>query len=169
VALALSTASVLAQTPSLEYAVKATYLYKFIPFVDWPPGSFSAPDAPVNLCIIGHDPFGDLLDRAIAGVTVGGHPIALRRLPVARRDEGCHVMFLGGSDAQSIPEALAAVRGAPVLTITDSADSGDASGIVNFVLADNRVRFQIDERAAAENRLGMNAKLLSLATSVRRR
>src|SRR5689334_7477550 len=49
-----------AQRPSLEYQVKAAYLAKFVPFVEWPPAAL-APGAPVNLCVAGDDPFGPAL------------------------------------------------------------------------------------------------------------
>ena len=32
-----------AQDRTLEYSVKATYLYKFIPFIAWPVNAFASP------------------------------------------------------------------------------------------------------------------------------
>lgn len=52
-----------------------------------------------------------------------------------------------------------------MLTVTDQAEG--AGGIVNFVLRENRVRFTIDPRAAAENGLAISSKLLSLALDAR--
>ena len=62
-----------------EYAVKAAYLYKFAAFVEWPKSSFSQPDSPLNVCIVGFDPFGAYLDRAIAGQRIGERPVVARR------------------------------------------------------------------------------------------
>jgi hypothetical protein len=39
--------------------------------------------------------------------------------------------------------------------------------MINFIVADNRVRFEIDEAAARRNGLQISSKLLSLAASVR--
>jgi hypothetical protein len=158
-----------AQGPTLEYAIKATYLYKFIPFVEWPAGAFASPESAFNICVVGDDPFGDILDRALAGVKIGDRPVTSKRLAVADRAAGCHVMFIGGSTDQPVAAALAAVEGAPILTVTDSAPNRDSSGTVNFVVADNKVRFEIDQRAAAANGLAVSAKLLSLAINVTRR
>ena len=41
---------------SLEYSVKATFLYKFASFVEWPAGTFSSDAAPFYLCVVGADP-----------------------------------------------------------------------------------------------------------------
>ena len=158
-----------ARGSSLEYAVKATYLYKFAPFVDWPPGAFASPSSAVNLCVIGDDPFGDILDRAVRGQEVGDRPIAVRRLRTVDQNSGCHIMYVTGSDRQSVTEALDAVRGTPVLTITNSASRAGAQGVIHFVIVGNRVRFEIDDQAAARNGITISSKLLSLAVSVRRR
>jgi hypothetical protein len=153
----------------LEYAVKATYLYKFPPFVEWPDEDLDSPSRAFDLCVVGDDPFGNILDRAVRGQQIGGRPIELRRLRTASRDSRCHLMYIAGSAAQSVAEALDAVRGTPVLTVTDAAQDPGAKGIVHFVIRENRVRFEIDDRAAAENGLLISSKVLSLAVSVRPR
>jgi hypothetical protein len=78
-------------------------------------------------------------------------------------------MFIAGSADQSVMDALAAVQGTPTLTITDAARRPGAKGIVHFVVRENRVRFEIDDKTAAENRLAISSKVLSLALAVRPR
>jgi len=165
-ALALSPAVVpsVRSQETLESAVKATYLYKFAPFIDWP--AVSTPGTPLALCVIGADPFGAVLDRVVTGQTVAGRPIVVRRLAKAAADSPCQIAFIGGSRAQSVKEALAALHTAPVLTVTDGATT---PGMVDFVPSGGRVRFQVDDQAAADSGLRISSKLLSLATSVRPR
>lgn len=151
-----------------EYAIKAAYLYKFAAFVDWPPSSFAGVDSPLKLCVVGYDPFGAQLDRAVAGQRIGDHPIVARRLERAHPDAGCHVAYIGGSKAESVADGLISLRGSPTLTVTDQA-MGSARGAIHFVLKDQRVRFHIDDAAADENRLSISSKLLRLALSVRPR
>jgi hypothetical protein len=78
-------------------------------------------------------------------------------------------MFIGGSQQQSIAEALAVVRGTPVLTVTDVSRPDAANGIIAFIIDNNRVRFDIDDRAAAENGILISSQLLNLARTVRPR
>lgn len=158
-----------AESDALEYAVKATYLYKFGSFIDWPDTAFKSPSSAVDLCVVGDDPFGKILDRAVSGQRIGVRPIVVHRLRAAGRGSGCHIMYIAGSDVQSVAEALDAVRGTPVLTITDSARDARAKGIVHFVIHENRVRFEIDDYAASVNGITISSKVLSLATSVRPR
>jgi len=154
-----------AQDRAMEYAVKATYLYKFAPFVEWPPRAFGSTSSPLQLCILGRDPFGATLDRAVNGQRVDGRLVAVRRLQRVGVASGCHILYLGGSSSQSAADALRAVRGSPILTVADS--HGEAGAIIRFVVTGNRVRFDIDTAAAAESGVTISSKLLSLATSLR--
>jgi hypothetical protein len=153
---------------ALEMAVKATYLYKFAPFVEWPAAAFASPTAPLMLCVVGNDPFGEMLDRAAWGARDGDHPVAVRRLRVVAGASGCHIVYAAGSAAQPVGDILAALRGRPVLTVAD-AGAQSAPAIIQFVTADNRLRFDIDAAAAAESGLVISSKLLSLAVHVRSR
>lgn len=146
---------------SLEYALKANYLYKFAPFVQWPDTAFPSADSPINVCVSGTDPFGAVLDQATAGQRIGGRPIAIKRIATIAPDSGCHIAFIGGSPDQTVAQGLDAIHGEPVLSVTDSNQS--SHGIVSFVIVDNHVRFEIDERAAAQNHIAISSKLLSLA------
>lgn len=154
----------IAANRSLEYAIKATFLYKFAPFVDWPASAFEQPNSPFVICIAGNAPIGAEIDKAAAGQRVGEHPVVVRRLTVVDGQTRCHVLFVAGSPEQSAQDALAAVKGSATLTVTDVAPAG---AVVQFVIVDDRVNFNIDTVAAADNHLVVSSKLLALAHVVR--
>ena len=159
-------APVLAQNNAMELAIKATYLYKFPPFVEWPPGALP-PGGYFTICIVGDDPFGAMLDQAVRGQQIKDRPVLIRRMATFNADAGCLMVYATGSAVQPVPAILAALRGRPVLSVTDNQPEGQPRGILNFVIADNRVRFEIDDAAAAEFGLVISSKLLSSATRVR--
>lgn len=166
-ALAATTATASAQD-SLEFPVKAAFLTKFGGFVEWPASAFASTAAPLVLCVLGDDPFGPAIDRAASAQPVSGHPIAVRRLKAVRGDSGCHILYIAPSEAARAQQAIDAVRGTPVLTVTD-ARPGGAPAIISFVIREERVRFDIDDEAAMHNGLVISSKLLGLALSVKPR
>jgi hypothetical protein len=97
-----------------------------------------------------------------------GRPIVVRRLPAFDPGAGCMIVFAAGSAAQ-LHDTLAAVRGSPALSVTDVEQDAPDKGIINFVIADNRVRFEIDDKAAAQAGFTISSKLLSLAINIRPR
>ncbi|HXS73990.1 MAG TPA: YfiR family protein [Rhodanobacteraceae bacterium] len=173
IALALACASgeILAQPMpsniSLEYAVKATYLYKLAPFVNWPPTTFTAANVPFEICVVGEDPFNDFLEKAVTGQHFGTHPFAVRKLDTLTPGTDCQIVFISHLSSQSISDALQAVNGEPVMTVTDSGATPDDGGIMHFVIEQGRVRFEIDTAAAGRNHLTISSKLLNLAVVVR--
>lgn len=152
----------------LELAVKATYLPKFMAYVQWPPAAISPGNEPIQLCVIGSDPFGSRLEQAVAGQQVDQHPVVLRRLKTTEGARNCRLAFVGGSKAQSAAAALKALHGTPVLTVTD-ARLGPTRGMVHFELSGGRVRFHIDDAGAASSDIEISSRLLDLALTVQPR
>lgn len=153
----------------LDLAVKATYLPKFAPYVSWPPSAFASPGDPLQICVVGTDPFGQILDQAVAGQQANGRAIAVRRLDRIGRGSGCNIAYLGGSTQQPTSEALRVLQGSRVLTVTDAARDSRARGIVHFEVRARRVRFHINDRLAAAGEIDISSKLLDLALTVKPR
>jgi hypothetical protein len=151
-----------AQSGGLEYAIKANFLYKFGPFVDWPPRAFPTAASPFNVCVFGDEPFHQALDDAVRGQAVTGHPVVVRRLRVVPAEPDCQVLYVGRSKTQKPAEVLEALRHSPVLTVTDESQ-GVGGGLIHFVLRGGRVRFGIDADAARVSGLKISSKLMALA------
>lgn len=164
-ALALLCAAPAAAQPS-EVAVKAAFLTKFPAYVDWPASLRLAPNAPITLCVVGGDPFGRTIEEAVRGQQIDRHPLVLKRMTNAAGADGCQVAFVDGTAAHSTADLLHALQGKPVLTVTDGHD-GPERGMIHFVVDGGRVRFHIDQAAAESSGLGLSARLLAIALSVR--
>lgn len=164
-ALFASAAAGHAEAGAPESALKATYLYKFAPFVAWPASAFSSPSSPFHLCVLGDDPFSVILEQAVRGQYVDEHPMMVRRIRTVE-STGCHILYLGEGAGRPVADALRNLRGAPILTVCDQT-LGVRGAIIQFVVRNGRVRFDIDADAAAASGVTISSKLLSLATSAR--
>ena len=153
------------QDLTLEYAIEATYLLNLSPFVTWPNAAAEFPGGAFILCVVGGDPFGGLLDRVVSDQRVDNHPIVIRRFAAVIGNPDCSVMYVTGP-VDEVAADLTAVREMPVLTVTDNATAPAATGIINFLIVDKRVRFDIDNGTAAADGLTISSKLLSLAMHV---
>jgi hypothetical protein len=167
-ALALTGGAAPARAQPTEDAVKAAFLPKFARYVSWPARIQLGRGAPFHLCVIGRDPFGFMLDRAAATEQIDGHGVAVRRLPTAAGAGACHIAFVRGAAPVETGRLLGALRGLPVLTITD-ARAGPQRGMIHFTIVSGRVRFFIDEAEAAARGLSISSRLLALAAGVRQR
>ena len=167
-ALALVIGAAVARAQPTEVAVKAAFLPRFARYVSWPAPAAPAAGAPFQLCVVGRDPFGPLLDQAAASELIDGHPVAVRRMASADRAAGCQLAFVEGTTPQDTMRMLLALRGQAILTVTD-ARAGPERGMIHFTIVAGRVRFFIDDAEAAGRGLSISSRLLALAAGVRER
>jgi YfiR/HmsC-like len=147
-----------------EYEVKAAFLFKFVSFVEWPK---DVPAIPVGICVLGQDPFGQELERVVKGKSINGRDFLIRRVKTADAAGDCHILFIGASESNRLPQILIRLRGVPVLTVGDLAGFCESGGTINLVVSDNRVQLEINPAAAERARLLVSSRLLSLARIVR--
>ena len=171
VAMVLTTTGALMSAPaeesrSPEYQVKAAFLYHFAKFVDWPPQAFARPDSPLIITVAGEDVFGGDLERIVKNKTINGHPLIVRHVNAVADLKPSHVLFISSSEQKRLPEILNAVRGESVLTVSETNDFLASGGMINFLIEENKVHFEINNEAAKRAGLKISAKLLALATRV---
>ena len=149
----------------LEYRLKAVFLLDFTKFIEWPPGSLGAPDAPFNICVLGNNPFGDELDQIVNGEVVYGRKILVQRIGREPAPGSCQILFVGSADdgAGNLTEP-----GRGVLTVGEGVEFVHRGGMIAFVVENRRVRFEIDQAVAERAGLKLSSKLLAVAKSVRR-
>jgi hypothetical protein len=149
----------------LEAAVKANYLYKFTPFVTWPASAFASATSPFTLCVLGPDPFGEVLDSVVRNQQVAGRPVVVRRLARPDSVQACQLVYLGAARGWGeAAEAAQAVARRPVLVVSEDSP-GAPAGIIRFVPFQGRVRFAVDAAAAQIAGLTISSKLLALAVT----
>jgi hypothetical protein len=145
-----------AQDVSVEYQVKAAYLFNFVKFVEWPTRPAIAP---IAICVAGRNPFGQVLSDTVRGETVNGRPLAARIILEPESD--CDVLFVPrGSPAMAY---LRAVSGLPTLTVGEEEDFIGLGGIISLRLEGTNVRFTINPDAAERSKLRISSRLLRLA------
>ncbi len=149
-----------------ETRIKAAFLYKFPSFVEWPAQAFPGPDAPFTIGVLAADALADELRQAVAGRTVNGRKIAVRQLRRGEQPAGVHVLYIGQVEGARVAEALKAVRGQAVLTVTETAEALALGSMITFVVADDKVRFDVALPPAEEGQLRISARLLAVARKV---
>lgn len=150
---------------SREYLIKAAIIYNLAKFTTWPTTAFADADAPVRLCVIGHDPFAAALE------SIDAKPIGDRRLNAVLIEDleyasACHILFISPSEKDRLAEILNAVANQPLLTVADMQDFALSGGIVGLTELDGRSRLRVNVAAADKAGLRLSSKLLRLAEVV---
>jgi hypothetical protein len=157
----------IAQQPKpQEYQVKAVYLYNFGKFVEWP----ATPNGEeiFTICILGRDPFGAVLDTTLAGEAINNRKLAPKRISSLRDAAGCRILFVSSSESARMKEILGSVEKSGVLTVSDAPNFTASGGMIQFLMRDNKVRFEVNLAAAEKAGLSFSSQLLKVATDIRK-
>jgi hypothetical protein len=176
-AVGLVIAAAVATTPSvaqpadegsvLERRVKAAFVFKFAAFVEWPPTALPADDAPIWIAVMGGEAMvQDLLEASGSSRTVEGRRVLAKQVAPGETLDGVHILFvrsealgqLGGSVADLKPDAM--------LIVTESQGALSHGSVVNFVLEEGKVRFDISLGAAERRGLRLSSRLITVARAV---
>lgn len=156
----------IAEESSLEYKIKAGYLYNFTKFVTWP--QINGPT--FNLCILGDDPFGTIIDP-IEKKTAFAHSIKVLRLSktnllgASKLPWGCQILYVSQTD--SYKTILEKIKISPTKTQTlivgEGEDFAAEGGMIGFVDRNGKIKLQVNLQSVKRTNLQISAKLLEIA------
>jgi hypothetical protein len=156
-----------ANEQSIEYKVKAAYLYNFSKFTDWPDDIAVAEHNIFTLCILGEDPFGSVI-APIKTKQVRKKPIKL--LYFSQMGPGinqCKILFISETEKNHTQSIFLALADSNILTVGESSKFAISGGMIGFIIKNGRVQFQINKQAARRAGLEFDPRLLKLGQVVR--
>jgi YfiR/HmsC-like len=153
-----------AQTYS-EDAVKAAFLYRFAGYVDWPAAALVEPQ--FTIAVLDAGGVAGELGRLLQNRRVQDRPAQVRSIKSIRELNNAQMLYVGASHREDLRRLIAGLSGRPVLVVTNEDDGLDAGSTVNFLLIDQRVRFEISVDAAQSAGLKVASELLAVALRVR--
>ena len=151
---------------NLEYKIKAGYLYNFTKFVTWP----QINDKTFNVCILGSDPFGALIDP-IEKKSAFARSIRIVRLNQAdfladsNLKTDCHILYVSGvNNPKMVFEKIhASPKKDETLVVGESEAFVAEGGMIGFVNRNGKIKLQINLQSVRQTGLRISAKLLEIA------
>lgn len=158
--LAVSWSMMLRADPVSEYEMKATYLFNFATFSEWP----DSERATFNLCTLGEEEVGKALLR-LDGRRLHGRRLVIARLTSLTALRNCQVLFVGEREVVNLPKIIAQLGEEPVLTVVDRPVS--ASVGIQMALEGRRLVFDVNVDQCRQAGVKPSSTLLRLARNVR--
>jgi hypothetical protein len=153
--------------PESEQAIKAAFLFKFLSYVEWPAGALRGTSAPIVLGVLGDDAMADTLRATVARRRIGQHPVEVRSVTEADALDGVHLLFIGGTESAALPRLAPEAQRRSVLLVTEFDHALEEGTVINLVVVDNRVRFEVSLEAAERSNLKLSSRMLAVAMWVR--
>jgi hypothetical protein len=157
-----------ADAPTLkQYELKAAYIYNFAKFTAWPPGSFTTPEDPLVIGILGNEQIASVLEKLTAARAVNGRKVEVRVISSAASTGSLHVLYVDESQDLRLDALAKSLSRTGLLSIGESERFLSAGGTIRFIVGDDRLQFEINSSAARLAGLTLSSQLLMLAKAVR--
>ena len=148
-----------------ETSVKAAFVYQFLSYIDRPAGTL-ATGAPVIVGVLGAEQMAIELRRIAAGRTVDGHPVQVKVLSRNAPLDGVHVLFIGKAAARTQSVLASNAISRRIVAVTENDETTPEGCIINLVMVEGRVRFDVSLPAAQRAGVKLSSRLLSVARAV---
>lgn len=144
-----------------EYQLKSEFIYNFAAFVDWPDRMGQS----LMLCVAAPQVEMKYFS-ALEGKPVGNMKVAVRHLDKGESAGTCHILFVSEPESAGFSDWLPEVGGKQVLTVSESEKWLKKGVMVNLLLRENRIVFDVNIAAASDAGMVINSRLLRLARKV---
>ena len=158
--------ALMAQDAKLEDRVKATFIFNFVQYSEWPRQALPS-GSQFNICLVG-DSFQSILEDTVRGESFEGRSITVKPLSTAESASMCQLIyFRNTADRKTVSDIMNAVKTSPILTVGETPEFISSGGVIRFTKNGNRIRFEINPDAAEKRSLMLSSRLLRLADIVR--
>jgi hypothetical protein len=149
-----------------ESSLKAAFIYSFARFTEWPQDVLPT-TGPFTACVLGDSPIRDALERTVKDRQLSGRGVSVLLVQFDGNLRSCHLLYVSGVTPTQIAGIVAAVKGAPVLTISDVDSFAQQGGIAQMFVENGKMRFDLNLEVAKLSRLQLSSKLIVLAARVK--
>lgn len=156
-----------ATDPTLEYKVKAGYLYNFAKFIEWPPATLPNASSPIEIGVMDGGEAFSTIEQVLTGKTVNGHPIHVTAVASLKENLNCHIL-LATRAARTTPSKLrSALDARPILLVGETEKFSERGGMIGFIREEESIRLTLNLEAATAAGLKVSAKLANVARVVK--
>ncbi len=152
--------------PQMEYAIKASFIYNFTRFIQWPQNSFFSANDEFVIGIVGDNPFGKNLDLLAAKKKIQGRKVIVKYFPTPDKIRKSHLLFITSIKKNKTKEIVNTFKTKKVLLISDTPGFAELGVAINFHIRKQKVRFEINRKALEKAGLKASSQLLNLGKIV---
>ncbi|EIA09880.1 YfiR family protein [Flavobacterium frigoris] len=146
------------QAGGKDYALKADFLYRFVDYVYWE--NYSK-EQTFKIAVLENSPITSSLLKATKN-----KKIDIKQYKNMREIPTCHILFIPYNCSIPIETILSNFSGRPILIVTEQNGDGKKGAHMNFVMMDNKLKFEVNLKAINKTGIGISSFLLQHAIIV---
>lgn len=142
----------------------AMFIYHFTKYINWPENDSNGE---FTIGILGKSPLKEELQLLLKNKTINNQKVSIRPLKETSDDNKfCDIIFIAESESNAIKTISSMVEHHPVLLITEKQGLIQKGAAINFLVINEKLRFEISKTCITNHNLKVSNELLKLATDV---
>jgi hypothetical protein len=150
------------QKDDTQAKVKATYLYGFTKYFDWPAkeGNFVITIVGENIGLV-----NELVNMSKTKM-VGSQKIEIQNHQSLKDFEKSNIIFITSDKSAVLADAVGKFKGKGTLIVTEKTGLAKVGATINFIVEENKQKFELNKSAATKAGLTVGTSLEKLAATV---
>jgi hypothetical protein len=144
--------------------IKSVFIYNFTRYIEWP-ADYKSGNFVINM--FGSNPsMLTELNNMAKTKTVGTQTIEVKNTTSLDGVGKPHILYVTADAVTSLPDIIAKLKGKSTLVVTEKPGSAKQGAAINFVIVDNRQKFELNQSNAEKFNLKVSSSLVALAIPV---
>jgi hypothetical protein len=140
--------------------VQAMFVYNFTKYVEWPASTKSGSFV---IGIYGNSAIYEELIKVAESKTAGSQPIVVKKIGNANEINDQHMLFIASNKSRELGDIISKIGTKPMLIITESSGLIEKGSAINFVVVDNKQRFELKRENLTDKGLKISSELEKFA------
>lgn len=141
---------------------KALFVYNFTKHIEWPA---SAKTGDFIIGVVGNNDVFNNISTIASGKKAGSQNIIVKKFKSVDLVTDCHILFvgMGQSNASKFEIIQTKITGKNTLIVTERAGMAKKGSVINFVVQEGKIKFELNKANAAKYKLSISSYLENLA------
>jgi hypothetical protein len=141
------------------HEVYSMMVFNFTSYVSWPEGGSNE----FVIGVIGNNDVYNTLNSWYGGKPKGTKTYVVKKFNSAAEVTDCAVLYIDKTKSAEFDAANVKVKGKGTLVITDKNGLGEKGSSINFKTVDNKLKFELNQKAIESANLKVSGTLSSMA------
>ena len=144
--------------------MKAIFIMNFTKLIEWPT---SYREGNFVIGVLGDSPLYNELVKMSQTKKVANQSLQIKRFKTPSEISKCHIVYISKDDSNQISGVEKKIKSSSTLIITEKSGFVDKGAGINFIIKDNRQKFELNKGNVEKYKLKVSSNLEALAYTVK--
>lgn len=144
--------------------IKAVFIYNFTKYIEWPK---TYKEGEFTIGVVGETPLYSELTKMTQTKKVANQPLQVKKFNSSDDISKCHILYLSKDKSAELNSVIKKLKNNSTLIVTEQTGLVDKGAGINFIIKDNRQKFELNKGNVEKYKLKVSSNLEALAFTVK--